>query len=324
MFNVRLKSLILIVILIVFTFTIVSYAETTFISIGTATMAGTYYSMGNALAVLLNDHIPELKFTSEATAGSAANIKLLGRGEVDMILCLNSTAEDALNSVGAWEGEPKADFLRSVVFVGSWVDHILARKNLNIETVSDIRGCKFSVGAVGSGVEDTARKILKAHDIDYRTEKDIDPQYFGVADSNDQLRNGQIDGMLVTGVVPTSSVIEIMSTNKIMLVPIEEPIADQLCNEIKQFHKVVISANTYPNQDKDILAVALGSHILVHKDLEEDTVYQITKVIMENLEELHALYGNFYDLTSENALLSHVVPLHPGAEKYFREIGLLK
>lgn len=294
-----------------------------FMNIATATQAGTYYAMGNAFSVLLNKYIDGTQFTAEATAGAAQNIEFLRKKEADLILSLNISTLPAYNGEEEYEGKPYEE-LRHVVFVGDWVLHFLARKDANINSLEDLRGKKVSVGAIGAGGEATARRVLAAAGIDYVERKDFRPSYIGIGETTELLRNGQIDAALYTGPPPASSAIDSMSTGDIVLVSYAED--EEFVKKVGEMYPgligAVVPAGTYPNQGKDVYKIATASHLYTDTDVSEEMVYKITKTIMENLEELYGLYSNFDNLTRETTQRGIVVPLHPGAKKYYEEAGI--
>lgn len=293
-------------------------------TIGTATQAGTFYAIGNALATILNRYITDVQFSAQATAGSTQNIELLRKGEIDLALVIAFNASDAYNGLGTWEGKPKADFLTNLFYVGSWAQHTVVGKNSGINTVQDIKGKKVSVGAAGSGVEEVSRRILNTLGIEYISRKDFNVAYMGVANASEAMSNDQLDGFMDTQIIPASGITSIMATGKAKLFSFDdESIAKIL--KLPEFFAVTIPKGTYPNQDYDVKTIGFADHLAVKKDFSPELAYRITKVIMEHLDELCDIYGNFKMLTKDTATKGMVVlPVHSGAEKYFKEVGIIK
>lgn len=295
-----------------------------FYSIGTGTMSGTYYSLGNSLASLYNEEIYEnINFSAESTAGSGQNVAFLGQGEVQLAFVNNDVAKAAYNGIGAYEGN-KIDSLRGITSVYGNSIHIITGKDSGINTVSDLKGKKVSVGAAGSGVESITRMIVEIYGMDYWGKKDFTPEYLGVTESMEKLKNGQLDAVFMTGLPPMGAVVDVFMGGKVKLIPLESDKIAELIKKYPELYEITIPAGSYNTQDKDVLTVANAALLLTSIDIDEETVYQMTKILFEHLNYLTEKNKVWSEVKSEDFQKGMTVPIHPGAKRYFKNKGILK
>ena len=194
---------------------------------------------------------------------------------------------------------------------------IVTLKDRAIHSVNDLKGKRVGVGAPNSGVEVNARMILGEHGITYR---DIRPEYLSYAEAIDQLKNNAIDAAFVTSGLPNSAVLDLQSTNEVVIVPIQSEAIEKLTKQFPFFEKAQLPEGIYKN-DQPIPTVAIRNILLVRSDLTEDQVYNLTKAFFENLDVLQEAHEAANQIDRREAGKDLVVPLHPGAAKFYKEMA---
>ena len=294
-----------------------------YLSIATGTMSGTYYSLGNSLASLFNDKgNGEYSFSAGASNGSGQNVEFLAAKESEFAFVNNDVAKIAYAGTGQYE-KKKYDMLRGITSVYGNSIHIIVAADSPAASVKDLAGKKVSVGAAGSGVESITRLIVGAYGMNYWDKKDFAPEYLGVSESMEKLKNGQLDAVFMTGLPPMGAVVDVFMSNKMKLLPLEASIIDQLTTEYSELYKTAIPAGSYKDQGEAVDTVANSALILTVADMDEQLIYNLTKTIFENKDYLKERNNVWGQMTEENATKGMTVPLHPGAERYLKEVGVL-
>lgn len=291
-------------------------AETVFINIGTGGTAGTYYPLGGAMAEILKANIPGVNATAESTGASSANINMLNQGEIELALVQNDVSYYADLGIELFQEQGKIEGLKAIATLYPEVCQIITTKNTGITSVADFAGKRIAVGAAGSGVEANARQILAAYGLGY---EDIKPQYLSFAEAAAGLKDGNIDAGFITAGTPTSAVLDLSAQNQVVLISIDDAIADQLVEEYPFYTKVVIPADVY-NTDADVNTLAVKAMLATTDKMSEEMAYNITKAIFENLDKLAAAHTAGKLISLDTAQEGISIPLHPGAEKYFNEL----
>lgn len=295
-------------------------AQQQYINILTGGTSGVYYPLGVAMSRLIGQAIPDAKVSVQATKASAENLNLLqaGRGE------LAFTLGDALSD--AWKGNKDAGFntplkkLRAVGGIYNNYIQIVASADSGIKTLADLKGKRISVGAPKSGTELNARAVLKAAGLTYNDFAKV--EYLPFGESVELMKNRQLDVTLQSAGLGVSSLRDLATSQKIVVVPIPADVVKKIGDAAYQ--PAVIPANTYEGQDHDVPAVAIQNFLVTRADLPADVVYKMTKAVFENKDALVAAHTAAKGIDKANAVKSLPLPLHPGAEKYFKEIGVLK
>ncbi len=290
-------------------------AETVFINIGTGGTAGTYYPLGGAIAEILKSNIPGANATAESTGASAANINMLNQGEIDLAFVQNDVSYYADLGIELFQEQGKIEGLKALATLYPEVCQIITTKNTGITSVADFADKKIAVGAAGSGVEANARQILAAYGFSY---DDIKPQYLSFAEAAAGLKDGNIDAAFITAGTPTSAVLDLSAQNEVVLLPIDDEIADQLVEDFPFYTKVTVTADVY-GMASDVNTLAVKAMLVTTDKMSEEMAYNITKAIYENLDKLGAAHSAGKLITLETAQDGISIPLHPGAEKYFNE-----
>jgi len=283
-----------------------------FVSITTGGTGGTYYPVGGAIAQTLTDNIEGLTVNSQAGNASVANCNLISTGETESALVQNNVAFWAYEGIGAFEGDPITS-LRGIASLYPEAIQIVALKESGITSVEDLVGKKVGVGEIGSGVHFDVGNILAAYGM---SEDDLSADYLSFSEASQKLKDKQIDAAFVTAGYPTSSITDVNLAREIVIVPIDEAMIDKMIETSPFYAKTVIPAGTYTGLDKEVVTATTMAMWVVSADVDEDLVYNMTKTLWENRENIEAAHEKGKDVTLETALDGMGVPLHEGAEKY--------
>jgi TRAP transporter TAXI family solute receptor len=291
-----------------------------FINILTGGQSGVYYPLGVALSQIYGKAIPNVKSTAQVTKASAENLNLLqaGRGEVAF------TLGDALSD--AWKGDEEAGFktplkkLRGLSATYNNYIQIVASADSGVRTIADLKGKRVSVGAARSGTELNARAILKAAGLSYKDLSKV--EYLPFGESVELMKNRQLDATLQSAGLGVASIRDLASAVKIVVIAVPADVVTKVGDPAYQ--PAVIPANTYEGQTTDVPTAAIPNFLVTHSDVSTDLAYQMTKALYDNLDTLYAAHNAAKAIKRENAVKGMPVPLHPGAEKYYREVGVIK
>ncbi|TXH31666.1 MAG: TAXI family TRAP transporter solute-binding subunit [Rhodospirillaceae bacterium] len=289
-----------------------------YINILTGGQSGVYYPLGVAMEKLFADNIPDSSPSVQATKASVENLNLLqdGKGEIAF------TLGDSL--VFAAKGDSEAGFkkpldkLRTLAAIYPNYIQIVASKESGIKTLADLKGKRLSVGAPRSGTELNARAILHGAGLSYEDLAKV--EYLPFAESVDLMKNRQLDATLQSAGLGVASIRDLASSVDIVVVEVPEDIIQKVG---APYMSVTIPANTYTGQDKDVKTAAVGNYLVTRADVSDDLAYGMTKAIFDHLDRLTAAHAAAKGIKLENAAKNPPVPLHPGAEKYFKEKNAL-
>jgi TRAP transporter TAXI family solute receptor len=291
-----------------------------FVNVLTGGTSGVYYPMGVALSQIYGKALPGAKTSVQATKASSENLNLLqaGRGEIAF------TLGDALNE--AWKGNEEAGFktplkkLRTVAAIYPNYIQIVANADSGIKTLADLKGKRVAVGAPKSGTELNARDIFKGAGMSYKDLAKV--EYLPFGESVELIKNRQLDATLISAGLGVAAVRDLAAAMKIVVVPIPAEVVTKIGEAAYQAGTV--PANTYGGQTEAVPTVAIQNFLVTHEGVSTDTVYKMTKAMFDSLPELHAAHAAAKAISKENAAKAPPVPLHPGAEKYYKEVGLIK
>lgn len=292
-----------------------------FFRIGTGGTAGTYYPVGGMIANAISNP-PALISTAVASNGSVANVNAIVGGAMESGFSQADVAYWAFSGTGSFDGKPKVEELRTIANLYPESVHIIVKKGV-AKTVADLKGKRVSLDEPGSGTLINAKAILAAYGI---TEKDIKPEYVKPNQAADKLKDGSIDAFFITGGYPLAAVSELVTaTGGVEILPLSGPEADALMKSAPFFAADEIPAGTY----KDIGAVktlAVGAQWVTSSKISNDVVYAVVKAMWSDKTRavLDAGHAKGKLITPANALKGLAVPLHAGAEKFYKEAGLIK
>jgi len=295
----------------------------------TASTGGTYYPVGVALSTLVKVKLqPKQKIGMSAinSAGSGENIKLLRDNEVQFAILQGLFGSYAWTGTGPIASAGPQKDLRAVTMLWQNVEHFaVLSKFAKTGTVADLvamKGEAMAMGKKNSGTIGSNAVLLGNLGIDIH--KDYDLTYGGYGPSADALQNGQISGFGIPAGAPASAVTKAMANlgDKMTVLDFTDEQLKQADGGKELWTRYVIPAGTYPGQEKDINTIAQPNILACRADVDEDAVYQITKAIYENLPFLNAIHGATKVMAVEKAISGLPLPLHPGAARYYQEVGL--
>jgi len=293
-----------------------------FFRIGTGGTAGTYYPVGGMIANSVSQP-GKLIATAQASNGSLANVTAVAGGSLEAGMSQSDVATWAYTGTGAFEGKPKITDLRMIANLYPESIHLVVKKGSGIKSVADLKGKRVALDEPGSGTLINARMVLAAYGV---KEADIKPEYIKPNQAGDKLKDGALDAFFFVGGAPAGAIAELASGGTgIELVPLTGAAAEGLRKANPYFAVDNIAAGTY----KDVAAVqtlAVGAQLVTSAKVDTETVYQVTKGMYSDATQkaLAAGHAKGKFITKENAVQGVGIPFHPGAEKFYKEVGLLK
>lgn len=289
-----------------------------FINVLSGGTAGVYYPLGVALARVYGETIPEARTTVQATKASVENLNLLQQGKGEIAFTLG----DSL--LLGFEGDEAAGFskpldkLRGIAAIYPNYIQVVATADSGIKTLADLKGKRLSVGAPKSGTELNARAILGAAGITYDDLGKV--EYLPFAESVELMKNRQLDATLQSAGLGVASIRDLAASVPITVVAVP---ADLVAQVGSPYVAATIPAGTYSGQDADVPTAAVVNFLVTHSEVSDDLAYAMTKELWDNLPALAAAHAAAKAITRDQALTGMPVPLHPGAEKYYREVGMM-
>ncbi|MBP3648816.1 MAG: TAXI family TRAP transporter solute-binding subunit [Clostridia bacterium] len=294
-----------------------SASAATFLSIATGGTSGTYYPLGGDLANLFNTVIPDMNASAQATGGSADNLRLIDGEEAELGTVQNDVSYFAYTGTDSFEGEQITSFSVISALYAEYVQ-IVVRADSDIQSIADFKGKSISIGAAGSGVYTNALHVLEAAGL---TLDDIDAQYLSFSESADGLKNKQIDAAFVCAGIPNAAVTELSSTVGVRLISLSDEEVASLIAAHPTYTNLKLPADTY-GLTEDVNCVAITALLVCSNNLDEQLVYDMTKAMFE--QEGILTHAKAAEITLENAFNGvGELPLHPGAARYFTEVGVL-
>jgi TRAP transporter TAXI family solute receptor len=289
-----------------------------FVNVLTGGTSGVYYPLGVALSKIYGEKIKDVRTQVQSTKASVENLNLLQQGKGEIAFSLGDSVKLA------WEGDVEAGFktkldkLRGIAAVYPNYIQIVASEASGVNSLADLKGKGLSVGAPKSGTELNARAIFKAAGMSY---SDLGKtEYLPFAESVELIKNRQLDATLQSAGLGVASIKDLATSVEVNVVEVPEEVVATLG---APYIAATIPAGTYQGQEKDVKTVAVVNFLITHSDVSDELAYQMTKTLFENLGELQAAHNAAKSIKLEEALKGMPVPLHPGAEKFYKEKGLL-
>jgi len=316
------RNTIIIISLIVFliSFTGMAYAQENMFVLGTAGAGGTFNYVGSALANYLSKQLDDVDIRAITTGGSNVNIRLLNEGEVDFALANGLSLYLAYQGEGLWEGKPQKN-LRAVTRTHAAAIHYVTSKDSGIKTFEDLVGKKGNTDVVGGTTRLIHADVCKYAGIDVEKIPTMNVNY---VQALDLFRDGHIEWFMASGSVPEANVTEIAYTRDINVIDVGGELREKMLAEVPYYFPVTIPEGTYEGIDRPIETIVTVAAIFCDASQSDEVVYKLAKAIHENIEEVRELHVGLSDLSLDNASGGLGIPLHPGAEKFYREVGAIK
>jgi TRAP transporter TAXI family solute receptor len=289
-----------------------------FINVLTGGTSGVYYPMGAALAKVYGEKIPDVRTQVQATKASVENLNLLQQGKGEIAFALGDSVR------AAWAGDEEAGFkkkldkLRAIAAIYPNYIQIVASKESGITDLASLKGKRVSVGAPKSGTELNARAILEAAGMSYEDLAKV--EYLDFGESVELIKNRQLDATLQSSGLGVASIKDLATSLAVTVVAVPAAIPEKLG---APFFAASIPANTYEGQTEAVPTVAIPNILVTRSDISDEEAYQMTKQLFENLDTLRAAHKSATAIKLENGPKGLPIPLHPGAERYYKEKGLL-
>ena len=290
-----------------------------FLSIGTAPAGGTFFVIGGAMGEVLNNNKGEnqWEFTAEATKGTQENIRRLDRGELDLALANAAISYFAVRGEGRWD---KSYEVRTVMTLAPNVAMFVTPQGSGVTTLADLKGKRVSVGPAGAGFEYFVGPLLEAHGVTY---DDFTPVNGTQTQAVDYLADGSVAAAFLGGGVPTPSITQAATSQEILLLPFDEAAKQQLVDDYLFFNPAEIAAGTYRGQDEVYKGLDVGSmQLITSADKADELIYQLTKTLYEARDQVAQRHPAARAINANNVVRDTGTPFHPGAIRYYREIGI--
>ncbi len=296
-----------------------------FIAIGTGGVTGVYYPTGGAICRLVNrgraDH--GIRCGVESTGGSVYNINAIRSGELEFGVAQSDWQFHAMNGSSQFEEQGPFEGLRAVFSVHPEPFTVVARADAGIETFDDLKGKRVNVGNPGSGQRGTMEVLMGA--LGWSMDDFTLTSELQAAEQSQALCDNNIDAMVYTVGHPSGSIQEATTACDAVLVDVTGEVVDKLVGENPYYRKATIPGGMYRGSDEPTETFGVGATFVTGADVPEDVVYEVTKAVFENFDQFKGLHPAFADLTKEEMVGDGLsAPLHPGAERYYREAGLLE
>ncbi len=304
-----------------------AYADSADYVLNTASTGGTYHPVGTAISTLSKVKLlPKQKFSLTAvnSAGSGANVQALSAGTADFAILQGLFGSYAVTGTGPVSA-PQEN-LRSVTMLWQNVEQfVIAADKVDTGTVDDLKALKGMAAGMGkqnSGTIGSNKVLLSGLGLDI--DKDFDLVHAGYGPTADALANGQAVAAGLPSGPPTGAITKLLASNqgKFTILDVNEKQAEAMDGGRNLWVPYTIEAGTYPGQDKDVNTIAQPNFLAVNANVDEDHVYMLTKTMYENLPFLQAIHPATKAMAVERSMAGLPAPLHPGAARYYKEVGL--
>ena len=294
------------------------------VTIASGAVDGVYFPIAGLMSRIASDAKDlNVRAVVASSGGAIANVQLIRAGEADFALVQNDVAYYAFNGVAleAFVGKPVKS-MAGVFTVYPELVHIVATQASGVKSIRDLKGKRVVLGPIGSGTEQNALQILGAHGIGEPDLRVAARLPFTTA--AEQLRSGLADAAFFTTALGAPAVADALESGKLTLVGVARAATETLERNYPFYTSGEIPANAYKGQERAVAVPAVMAMLVAHARLPDDLVYRFTRAVFDNLPQLHAAHPAARSLTLQTALVGMPLPLHPGAERFFREKGIAR
>ncbi len=297
-------------------------SRTASVAFATSGQGGTFYTAGAGISALVTDKVPGLTVTAETTKGVVENMRLLANGETEMGFAYSSTAYDITNGAGVFAGQ-SYDGIRGVAGIHDGAMNIVTTKNSSINTLQDLVGKSVAIGPQGSGSADVSEQLLKSAGIF----EQCTIQYLSFDDSSSSLRDGHTDALIIGGSTPVPTLIELEASKPLKFIPVDGEVREKFLKDHPYYVPYTIPASGYSSLSEPVETVGYPVVWVADASVEDWIVYEMLKAMFSDegksyLQNVQAAFSEMQPGLERFAAIN--LPLHPGAEQYYKEIGLLK
>lgn len=298
--------------------------EPSLLTLATATQGGVFWPMGQEIAAIWNDRISNVKVTAINTGGTADNIQKLGFKEVDIGLAVSGVVYYAVTGTGEYQTQGKQSSLRGMLALHPNVIHLVVSDKSGISSLKDIKGSAWAPGARGSATEINTREILSVFNMD--SGSDLRGFYVGYNETVENMKEGKVQGATLAAGIGGKAVNDALALGGWKILSLSQAEVDAVVKQYPAYFPITIPAGTYAGQTEPVLTLAQSSILIAREDVPADLVYEMTKAFYADLGRLQAKVPAAEAISREGGLkgITGVVPLHPGAERFFKEVGLVR
>jgi TRAP transporter TAXI family solute receptor len=289
-----------------------------FVTVGTAPAGGAFAPVGNAIANVVNSNQGDLNWvvSPQGTKGTQENIRKLEAGEIEFGMANAGITYFAVRGEGDWE---KPHEVRSVATLAPNVGVFVTTADSGISKIADLKGKRVVMGPAGAGFDYFLQPLLKAHGVTYDDLTVLNGTYFT---AGDMLSDGKADAAFMGGAIPIPAVTQLCSSQDVVFIKLDADAPEKL-SEYPFYYTVPIKAEAYSDLEEDIMGINCGNmHLITHANVSEDVVYQFTKLMYENRQQIGEKHPAGKALNPENAARQTGTPFHPGAIKFYKEAGI--
>lgn len=290
-----------------------------FLSVGTAPPGGAFFVVGSAIAQVVSENQADRGWivSAEATKGTQENIRRLSKGELEFALANAAISYFAVRGEGAWK---QKHAVQTVMTLAPNVALFITPKRSGVKRISDLKGKRVVVGPAGAGFEYFLKPILAAHGVAY---EDFTPLHNTQSGAVDMLADGSAAAAFLGGAVPTASILQACASQDIHFIPYEESAKQRLFEDYPFFNAATIPAATYRNQNEPFKGVNVGAmHLIASTSVDEETVYEFTKNLYEHQADVAEIHPAGKAINPKNVVKHTGTPFHPGAIRYYKDIGI--
>lgn len=289
------------------------------ITLMTGPQGGVWVPLGGALKGMWEKAIPGLQITAQPGAG-VANVIGVEQGKAQIGFSNSSSAVDG--AMGVPPFKQKSTKVCQMANIYPQYFQVVATNSSNINSYADIKGKRLVAQSKGNTAEAITAAILKLNGFDYSGLSRMNFQA-SYTDAVSMMKDGHVDVFTLGTTAPASAVMDLASGRDIKLVPVDDKTMDGMRKMNAGYSKLIIKAGTYPKQDKDVPVIGYQTHLIVRCDMPEDVVYKMVKTMAENIPSMAAVNKAIGELTPKMMAADAGIPMHPGAAKYFKEVGAL-
>ena len=298
-----------------------AHAQETNVIVGSSSVGGSYYLYAGGLSTFVNDHSDKLNATAQTTRGSVENVRLLHAGRLQFGFANGGVVYEQKKGAGQFEGAA-SDKIRGIATVDIAPLHFVAFAGGKVENLEDLPGKRVSIGAPGSGSANSTMNLFEAAQI---VDK-VEVRNLGFDESAANMRDGNLDAFSASSALPMPAVMDLAASRDIRLLGITDEVTARLREISPAYQPVTIPAGTYEGIDKDVKTIGVPSMYVTHADVPEDVVYEMVRTMFSEgaAGYMRNIYNAWAPTPGAEAFTDVGVPLHPGAERFYREQGLIK
>lgn len=285
----------------------------------TGPMGGSWYPLGGAIADAVQKEMPNVTI-AVAPGGGVANVEGIEFGKCDIGFSNSSSGVDAI--YGRPPFKQKIQNMRQLANLYPQYFQMVVLEDSGIKSVADMKGKRISPGPKGHTGEFAARQVLQVNGLSYKDMSKV--HHVGYNDTVALMKDGHCDAWLLTTTIPASSIMDLASARKIRLIALPEDKIRAMQKLNAGYIRRTVPKGTYPGVDYDAPGIGWFTHLIVHAKLPDDIVYNITKILVKNVDRFGQVVKDMRGATAKDLAMDIGIPFHPGALKYYKEVGAIK